>query len=96
MTRHFVCKVAATEFFYTQQGHAEKIDNVNDSNVFKETLDAFKMLDISGVDQSAIFSLVSAIMHLGNVQIVGERANESSCVPVRSLEAYLDLKPFDY
>jgi myosin-5 len=74
--------VQAKKFYYTQQGNAEQIENVNDSNVFKETLDAFKLLGISSADQTVIFSLLSAILHLGNVKIVNERTNESSSVAV--------------
>ena len=70
------------DYFYTQQGNAEVIDNVNDSRVFKETLDAFNLLGISEGDQRAIFCLLSAIMHLGNVKIVHERKNESSSVEI--------------
>ncbi len=70
----------ASYFHYIRQGNAEVIDNVSDSGVFKETLDAFKLLGISGEDQKSIFSLLSAIMHLGNVKIGHERKNESSSV----------------
>lgn len=71
-----------SEFSYTNQGNAEEIDNVDDSLVFKETLDAFKLLDIRKEEQTIIFSLIAAIMHLGNVKIVNEKSNESSCVAV--------------
>jgi myosin heavy subunit len=36
--------VPASDFYYTNQGNAEEIPNVNDSDVFNETLDAFRML----------------------------------------------------
>jgi myosin heavy subunit len=36
--------VPASEFFYTNQGEAEEISNVNDSEIFNETLEAFKLL----------------------------------------------------
>ena len=69
-----------SEFNYTNQGQAEEIPNVNDSEVFKETLDAFRLLDIKKTDQITIFSLLAAIMHLGNVKMNHERVNESSSV----------------
>jgi myosin-5 len=53
---------------------------VNDSEVFKETLDAFRLLDIGASAQTHIFSLIAAVLHLGNVQLVHEKKNESSCV----------------
>lgn len=78
----FLFSVPSSEFFYTNQGQADEIDNVNDSDVFRETLDAFKLLDVNKNDQMVIFSLISAILHLGNVKIVNERSNESSVVSV--------------
>jgi myosin V len=80
----------ATQFFYTNQGQAEIIDHINDSQVFKETLDAFKMLEINKKDQMSIFSLLSSIMHLGNVKIIHECVNESSCV-ARNDESIKDM-----
>lgn len=50
--------------------------------MFKETLDAFRLLDISKSDETSIFKLISAILHLGNVKILGEKSNESSGVAV--------------
>ena len=32
------------DFVYTSQGQADEIENVNDSDVFRETLEAFKLL----------------------------------------------------
>lgn len=72
----------ATEYYYTKQGDAEEIHNVNDNDVFNETLDAFRLLEIKKSDQQTIFALLSAIMHLGNVKIVNEKPNESSSVDV--------------
>jgi myosin-5 len=46
-----------------------------------ETLDAFKQfIEIKKSDQQTIFEIISAIMHLGNVKIVNEQPNESSCI----------------
>lgn len=70
----------ADKFLYTNQGQAEEIENVDDREVFRETLDAFKLLDIAKHEQQVIFSLISAILHLGNVKIVNEKPNESSAV----------------
>lgn len=36
--------VPADKFWYTNQGQAEEIENVDDREVFRETLDAFKLL----------------------------------------------------
>jgi len=65
--------------------------------VFKETLEAFKLLEISKSQQQIIFSLISAIMHLGNVKIVNERANESSSVALNdpSIKIVCELLKID-
>ena len=36
--------VPAREFIYTNQGNSEEIENINDREVFKDTLEAFKLL----------------------------------------------------
>ncbi len=86
-----------TEFYYTNQGEAEEIVNVNDSDVFSETLDAFKLLEIKKSDQQTIFAMLSAIMHLGNVKIVNERPNESSSVDLNdpSIQIMCNLLSID-
>ncbi|CAF0777038.1 unnamed protein product [Brachionus calyciflorus] len=87
----------ASKFVYTNQGEAEKIDNVDDNHVFKDTLDAFKLLEISKKDQLVIFSLISAILHLGNVRISGEKSNEASFVAKndQSISIMCDLLKID-
>lgn len=40
------------------------------------------MIDINRNDQQVIFSMISAILHLGNVKIVHEKPNDSSIVNV--------------
>ena len=65
--------------------------------MFKETLEAYKLLDISKSQQQIIFALISAIMHLGNVKIVNERANESSSVALNdaSIKIVCELLKID-
>lgn len=49
------------------------------------------MVDIGKKDQKVIFSLISAILHLGNVKIVNEKPNESSVVDVSISSLHLVL-----
>lgn len=53
-------------------------------------------LDISKNDQQVIFSLISAILHLGNVRIVNEKPNESSTVNVSLTSLILIQRSFVY
>ena len=47
-------------------------------------------IEIKKSDQQTIFSLLSAIMHLGNVRIVNEKPNESSSVDVIRIKLNLN------
>ena len=46
LTLYLFILVPADKFLYTNQGQAEEIENVDDREVFRETLDAFKLLGI--------------------------------------------------
>jgi myosin-5 len=75
------------DFFYTKQGDAAIIDNINDSLVFKETLDAFNLLGIHSNEQDLIFNIVASIMHLGNVKLVELNSEQSACMVRKNDEA---------
>jgi myosin-5 len=67
------------EFIYTNQGDASVIDNIDDSVIFKETIDAFNLLGINTNEQDLIFNIISSIMHLGNVKLIELNNEQSSC-----------------
>uniref|UniRef100_A0A8C5RP49 Myosin VC n=1 Tax=Laticauda laticaudata TaxID=8630 RepID=A0A8C5RP49_LATLA len=72
---------SAEEFNYTNMGRNTTIEGVNDRANMKETQKTFNLLGLKEDFQMDVFKILSAILHLGNVQIspVGD---EKSCVNV--------------
>uniref|UniRef100_A0A670Z8Q2 Myosin VC n=1 Tax=Pseudonaja textilis TaxID=8673 RepID=A0A670Z8Q2_PSETE len=72
---------SAEEFNYTNMGRNTTIEGVNDRADMKETQKTFSLLGLKEDFQMDVFKILSAILHLGNVQIspVGD---EKSCVNV--------------
>ncbi|ETE68357.1 Myosin-Va [Ophiophagus hannah] len=72
---------SAEEFNYTNMGRNTTIEGVNDCTDMKETQKTFSLLGLKEDFQMDVFKILSAILHLGNVQInpVGD---EKSCVNV--------------
>eukprot|EP01135_Chromosphaera_perkinsii_P006289 Nk52_evm18s485 gene=Nk52_evmTU18s485 len=62
------------EFQYTKYGKS-KIDAVDDARDFGVTRKAMDTFGISKQEQSAIFKILAAILHLGNVAITGTKSS---------------------
>ncbi|XP_071587359.1 unconventional myosin-Vb-like isoform X1 [Heliangelus exortis] len=70
----------AEDFFYTSQGGDTSIDGVDDADDFEKTRHAFTLLGVKESHQIAIFRIIAAILHLGNLEIHAERDGESCSV----------------
>ncbi|GFO26379.1 unconventional myosin-va, partial [Plakobranchus ocellatus] len=68
------------DFFYTSQGAAPEIRDVDDAEELSKTREAFTTLGFPEKDQMMVFRIVSAILHFGNVNIK-ERDGESCEIP---------------
>ena len=62
-------------FDYLNQGGAPAIDGVDDKIEFDATRQSLSTIGVSAEKQSEIFSLLSALLHLGNVKITATRAD---------------------
>lgn len=72
--RQELALLPAEEFFYLNQGSATVIDGVDDKHVFeKETKDGLAKIGIKQEQQSQIWRLLAALLHLGNVKIGASR-----------------------
>ncbi|XP_034288553.1 LOW QUALITY PROTEIN: unconventional myosin-Vc [Pantherophis guttatus] len=60
---------SAEEFNYTNMGRNTTIEGVNDCADMKETQKTFNLLGLKEDFQKDVFKILSAILHLGNVQI---------------------------
>uniref|UniRef100_A0A453Q2S7 Myosin motor domain-containing protein n=1 Tax=Aegilops tauschii subsp. strangulata TaxID=200361 RepID=A0A453Q2S7_AEGTS len=55
-------------FHYLNQSNCYKIDGLDESKEYLETRKAMDIIGISSEEQEAIFRIVAAILHLGNVE----------------------------
>ncbi|XP_055872959.1 unconventional myosin-Va-like isoform X4 [Biomphalaria glabrata] len=70
------------DFFYTSQGAAPQIRDVDDAEELVKTRKAFTTLGFPEKDQMMIFRILSAVLHFGNVTIK-EKEGESCEIPAK-------------
>ncbi|XP_023641594.1 myosin-13 isoform X2 [Capsella rubella] len=67
-----------TEFRYLNRSQCIKLEGVDDSKEYTKTREAMSIIGISSEEQEAIFRVVAAILHLGNIEFaVGEEPDSS-------------------
>ncbi|KAL2339400.1 hypothetical protein Fmac_007340 [Flemingia macrophylla] len=68
------------KFHYLNQSNCIELDGVDDSKEYIATKRAMEVVGISSDDQDAIFRIVAAVLHLGNIEFVkgGEEELDSS------------------
>ncbi|CAN6547643.1 unnamed protein product [Malus baccata var. baccata] len=65
-------------FHYLNQSNCYELDGVDDSKEYLTTRKAMDVVGISSDEQDAIFRVVAAILHLGNVNFAKENETDSS------------------
>ncbi|KAI3923089.1 hypothetical protein MKW92_045019 [Papaver armeniacum] len=65
-------------FHYLNQTSCYEVANVDDAREYLETRNAMDVVGISQEEQDAIFSVVAAILHLGNIDFVKGKEIDSS------------------
>uniref|UniRef100_A0A673MX55 Unconventional myosin-Va n=1 Tax=Sinocyclocheilus rhinocerous TaxID=307959 RepID=A0A673MX55_9TELE len=88
---------SADDFPYTNQGRSPIIEGVNDLKEMEATRKAFSLLGITEAHQMGLFQILSAILHLGNVE-VKERGSSSCCTSDESghLAVFCELTEVSY
>uniref|UniRef100_A0A8B9VTZ8 Myosin VB n=1 Tax=Anas zonorhyncha TaxID=75864 RepID=A0A8B9VTZ8_9AVES len=81
----------AEDFFYTSQGGSTSIDGVDDADDFEKTRHAFTLLGVKESHQMAIFRIIAAILHLGNLEIESERDGEACSIEDEHLNHFCGL-----
>ncbi|CAA0823245.1 Myosin-12 [Striga hermonthica] len=66
------------EFHYLNQSNCYEVANVDDAREYLETRNAMDIVGINQDEQEAIFRVVAAILHLGNVEFVKGSEVDSS------------------
>ncbi|KAF5195221.1 Myosin [Thalictrum thalictroides] len=65
-------------FHYLNQSHCFELDGVDDSAEYLATRRALDIVGINSSEQDAIFRVVAAILHLGNIEFVKGKEMDSS------------------
>eukprot|EP00253_Pinus_taeda_P035406 PITA_35406 len=65
-------------FHYLNQTNCYKVSTIDDAREYLETRNAMDVVGISPEEQEAIFRVVAAILHLGNVEFVKGKEPDSS------------------
>ncbi|XP_019055618.1 PREDICTED: myosin-12-like isoform X2 [Nelumbo nucifera] len=65
-------------FHYLNQTNCYEVENVNDAREYLETRNAMDIVGISQEEQEAIFQVVAAILHLGNIEFIKGKEVDSS------------------
>ncbi|XP_027900326.1 unconventional myosin-Va-like isoform X1 [Xiphophorus couchianus] len=71
----------ADDFCCTNQGQGPVIDGVNDAKEMCNTRRAFSLLGIGESDQVKIYQILSAILHLSNVDVKDQSSDTCSILP---------------
>ncbi|XP_020237959.1 myosin-12 [Cajanus cajan] len=66
------------QFHYLNQSNCYEVSNVADAKEYLETRNAMDIVGISQEEQDAIFRVVAAILHLGNIDFVKGKEVDSS------------------
>ncbi|CAB4321869.1 unnamed protein product [Prunus armeniaca] len=65
-------------YHYLNQSNCYQLDGISDEHNYLSTRRAMDVVGISVVEQEAIFSVVAAILHLGNIDFANGEDNDSS------------------
>ncbi|XP_074590120.1 myosin-6-like isoform X2 [Curcuma longa] len=65
-------------FHYLNQSNCYQLEGVDDSKEYVETKKAMDIIGISSDEQDAIFRVVAAILHLGNIEFTDGQETDSS------------------
>uniref|UniRef100_A0A8C9YPD7 Methyl-CpG binding domain protein 3b n=1 Tax=Sander lucioperca TaxID=283035 RepID=A0A8C9YPD7_SANLU len=77
---------APENFRYTSQGGEMQISGTDDLSDLERTRNAFTILDVQPDQQMELFRILSAVLHLGNVNIQASgRSSDRSYIDVRNL-----------
>ncbi|KAG9133660.1 hypothetical protein Leryth_021836 [Lithospermum erythrorhizon] len=77
-------------FHYLNQTSCYKVANVDDAREYLETRNAMDVVGISQDEQDAIFRVVAAILHLGNINFIKGKEFDSS--KVKDEKSYFHLQ----
>lgn len=69
----------------------KSIEGVDDKEDFKNLMTSFKIMGLSGQEQNDILRLVSSILHLGNIEVGAESADQGRILNISQAERVCHL-----
>ncbi|KAG7592025.1 Myosin head motor domain [Arabidopsis thaliana x Arabidopsis arenosa] len=79
------------KFHYLNQSSCYKLDGVDDASEYLETRRAMDVVGISNEEQEAIFRVVAAILHLGNIDFGKGEEIDSSVIKDEDSRSHLNM-----
>jgi Myosin head (motor domain) len=67
----------AQSFRYLRQSAVYALEDVDDGEAFRDTLDAMAIVGLSGTERQAVLGVVAAVLHLGNVEFAAGGADDA-------------------
>ncbi|KAL9660447.1 hypothetical protein QQ045_025262 [Rhodiola kirilowii] len=78
-------------FHYLNQSNCYKLDGVDDAQEYLDTVRAMDVVGISEQEQEAIFRIVAAILHLGNINFAKGSEIDSSAIKDEKSRFHLNM-----
>ncbi|GMI77887.1 MYOSIN XI K, MYOSIN XI-17 [Hibiscus trionum] len=78
-------------FHYLNQSTCYELDGVNDAHEYLATRRAMDIVGINGEEQEAIFRVVAAILHLGNINFAKGKEIDSSVIKDEKSRFHLNM-----
>ncbi|CAM6090837.1 unnamed protein product [Calypogeia fissa] len=81
----------ARSFHYLNQSPVFELNNINNAREYLKTRRAMDVVGISPEEQEAIFRVVAAILHLGNVDFISGKEHDSSVLQDDQSKFHLEV-----
>ncbi|RVX05381.1 Myosin-17 [Vitis vinifera] len=78
-------------FHYLNQSNCYELDGVNDAHEYHATRRAMDVVGISEEEQEAIFRVVAAVLHLGNIEFAKGKEIDSSIIKDEESRFHLNM-----
>ncbi|KAL6883729.1 hypothetical protein ACP4OV_011143 [Aristida adscensionis] len=86
-----LCASGQQNFNYLNQSHTYELEGVSDGEEYLKTRRAMDIVGISFSDQEAIFRIVAAILHLGNIEFSPGKEFDSSAIEDENCKFHLQM-----
>ncbi|GAB7357247.1 hypothetical protein MBLNU459_g8226t1 [Dothideomycetes sp. NU459] len=86
---------AVENFDYLNQGGSPQIDGVDDADEFRATRESLSRIGVSEVQQSQLWKILAALLHIGNIKIVATRSDSQLSASEPSVAKACELLGID-